>query len=116
MGDTKKNFTDGIQATTDAAKEAMEDGIESIGKRGSRVSDAVSTVAAESGRAVKQAYSEVADKARESYEYGREKVAGLGAALEDQVRARPLTTLLVVVGIGLVGGFLLRAAADRESR
>jgi ElaB/YqjD/DUF883 family membrane-anchored ribosome-binding protein len=116
MSDPAKKFTDGIHEAADAAAEATENAAESVAEQGAGVGDTLRAAANQSGKAIKHAYSEVADKARDSYEYSRDKVVGWEAALEDQVRARPLATLLVAIGVGLVGGFLLRGPIDHSRR
>jgi ElaB/YqjD/DUF883 family membrane-anchored ribosome-binding protein len=49
----------------------------------------------------------IQDRARELADHGKEAVREMGAKVRGQVRDRPLTSLVVAGGIGLLLGLLL---------
>ena len=116
MSDATKRLSDGFEAATDAAAEAGQDVASSVAKGGRRVRDAVREAASESGRAIGDAYSAVADKASESYRLGRDKAYELEGSLEELIRARPILSLAVAVGLSFAAGFLCRSTPERRRR
>ena len=116
MSDATNRLSDGFQAAADAATEAGEEAVASVAKRGARIRDAAREVATESGRAIGDAYSAVADRAVDSYEYGRDKLYEWESNLEDLIKARPILTLVVSMGIAFAAGFLLRPTPKRRRR
>ena len=59
----------------------------------------VSTQVRETGR-------QVAQTASASYEQGREQLEQVGQSLEENIRAKPLESVLIAAGIGLFLAFL----------
>jgi hypothetical protein len=112
MSDAMNRLSDGAKAGVDAASDAAKD----VAKRGARFRNAAREVASEGGRAIGDAYTAVADKAVDSYEYGRDKVYEWESSLEDLIKARPILTLLVSLGVAFAAGFLLRPTPKRRRR
>jgi len=69
----------------------------SIGERVSEAGEVVGEAIGRAGRAV-----------GDSYEAGREKLHDWQASFENEFHERPVRTVMVIAGIGLVLGFLLR--------
>ena len=116
MSNATNRLADGIESAADAATQAGTNAAESVAKRGARLRDAARDVATESGRAIGDAYSAVADKARDSYEYGRDKLYDWEGSLEDLIRARPILTVVASIGLAFAVGFLLRPTPKRRRR
>jgi ElaB/YqjD/DUF883 family membrane-anchored ribosome-binding protein len=51
---------------------------------------------------------QVGETASQYYEQGRQQLAGLEQSLEDNIRAKPLQSVLLATGIGLLLGLLWR--------
>ena len=54
--------------------------------------------------AAQEKLGEVRDNATEIYEQGRDKIYGVGGSFESYVRERPLKSVLIAAGIGLLFG------------
>jgi ElaB/YqjD/DUF883 family membrane-anchored ribosome-binding protein len=54
--------------------------------------------------AAQEKLGEVRENATEIYEQGRDKIYGVGGSFENYVRERPLKSVLIAAGIGLLFG------------
>ena len=71
------------------------------GSQGRDTTQEVSTQITETTRHVGEAASQV-------YEQGRQQLAGLEQSLEENIRAKPLQSVVLATGIGLLLGLLWR--------
>jgi ElaB/YqjD/DUF883 family membrane-anchored ribosome-binding protein len=59
--------------------------------------------------AAEEKLDQIRDSATEFYEQGRDKIYGAESAIEQYVRERPVKSILIAAGIGLVfGRFFMR--------
>ena len=71
------------------------------GSQGRDTTQEVSTQITETAR-------QVGETASQYYEQGRQQLAGLEQSLEENIRAKPLQSVLLATGIGLLLGLLWR--------
>jgi ElaB/YqjD/DUF883 family membrane-anchored ribosome-binding protein len=77
-----------------------------LGKQANEVTEDLQKMGGTVRDAVQEKLGQVGERAAESCEQGRDKVHGAACACEQFVRQRPLTSVLVAVGIGwLLGRF-----------
>ena len=73
-------------------------------ERGTQGRDMIQEVSTQVTETVRQ----VGETASQAYEQGRQQLAGLEQSLEENIRAKPLQSVLLATGIGLLLGFLWR--------
>lgn len=85
-----------MSTTTDTAREQFGAGIagdaESMGERAKK--------------AAEEAIAGVKDRAADYLEQGRDKTGDMAAAVEDQIRGRPLPAIAIAAALGFGIGFL----------
>jgi len=110
-----------LKAAAAHSAEAADDVSEAIGSAvhsaGNGVRDAAHRALEAAGHvasSVEEKCHEVGDAARASYDYGRTRGRQLEKKFEGVVRARPLTSILIAAGVGLVGGLLWQCVRSRD--
>jgi ElaB/YqjD/DUF883 family membrane-anchored ribosome-binding protein len=73
-------------------------------ERGTQGRDTAQEVSAQ----VTETARHVGETASQAYEQGRQQLAGWEQSLEENIRAKPLQSVLVATGIGLLLGLLWR--------
>ena len=73
-------------------------------ERGSQGRDTTQEVSAQ----VTETARQVGETASQYYEQGRQQLAGLEQSFEENIRAKPLQSVLLATGIGLLLGLLWR--------
>jgi ElaB/YqjD/DUF883 family membrane-anchored ribosome-binding protein len=66
----------------------------------------VRDTAQEAGAQISDTARQVSETASASYEQGREQIEQVGQYLEDRIREKPLQSVLMAAGIGMIIAFL----------
>ena len=75
-----------------------------VGKRAMEVKKDLQKMGGTLRDAAQEKLAQVGDKASEYYEQGRDEVHGIACACEHFLRKKPLTSVLVVAGVGFLLG------------
>lgn len=87
----------------------MTTAMDQLGKQTKELTADLQEIGRTVSDAAREGVQQVRERASEYCEEGREKVHGMGCACERLVRERPLRSLLIAAGIGvLLGHFWLR--------
>jgi ElaB/YqjD/DUF883 family membrane-anchored ribosome-binding protein len=87
----------GRRSTTEQLREKTQEVQENLRDMGSQVRDAA-----------QEKIGEIRNRASEYYQQGRERLSDWEQDLEGYVRERPLQSLLIAAGVGVVLGLLWR--------
>lgn len=103
----------------DAATEMKDEAMSSIGSmadacqsQAAHMAETVRDVGAKAGRAARESFDHVRQAAGSYMEQGREKAVELEHSFEDQIRGKPLQSLLIAAGIGFCVGFFMTRGHD----
>jgi ElaB/YqjD/DUF883 family membrane-anchored ribosome-binding protein len=75
---------------------------------GTQVHDKAQEVGAQVRDKAQEASRQVADTASEYYQQGRKQMEAVENTLEDGIRAKPLQSVLIAAGIGMLLGLVLK--------
>ena len=110
-----------LKAAAEHCAEAADDASEALGSAVNSASHGVRDAAhrametaGHAASSVEEKCHEVGDAARASYEDGRTRGRQWEKKIEGVVRARPLTSILIAAGVGLVGGLLWQCIRSRD--
>ena len=92
----------------DKAQEAGTQVRDKAQEVGAQVRDKAQEVGAQVRDKAQEASRQVADTASEYYQQGRKQVAAAETSLEDAIRTKPLQSVLVAAGLGMLMAFLFR--------
>jgi len=87
----------GRRSTTEQLRDKSAEVQENLRDMGSHVRDAA-----------QEKIGQLRDRAQEYYQQGRERISDWEESLEDYVRERPLQSILIAAGVGVVFGWLWR--------
>lgn len=105
MSDALDSVKDAIIDGSDTAFEGVE---KSVGRIGSRLSDAggaIRDAAGRTGRAMSAGYDRLSEKAHD-----------LEAGVAEEIQEWPMSSVLIAVGAGLVLGYMLRGGKPAKTR
>ena len=98
----------------DAATEMKDEAMSSIGTmaeacqtQAAHMADTVRDIGMKAGKAARDSLDQVRQAAGSYMETGREKAMELEHTVEDQIKSRPLQSLLIAAGVGFAIGFLM---------
>ena len=108
MSKGTNNAMEGASEIAEAATERAQSIADTAAAGTSGVVGNVRHAVASAGRAVEDGYHRLAEGARDSFEYSRDHMRRWEHDVEDQIRARPVSSVLVSLGVGMILGFILR--------
>jgi ElaB/YqjD/DUF883 family membrane-anchored ribosome-binding protein len=108
FGNTDKSPAEAGTQVRDKVQEAGAQVHDKAQEAGTQVRDRVQEVGAQVRDTVQEASRQVADTASEYYQQGRQQVAAAETSLEDAIRTKPLQSVLVAAGLGMLMAFLFR--------
>ena len=79
-----------------------------LGEKASQVQEKLRSMGSQVRDTAQETASQLRDRASEYYEYGRERAREWEQDLEGFVRERPIQSVLIAAGLGMVLGFLWR--------
>lgn len=79
-----------------------------ISQKAANLQDKLRSVGSQMRDVAQEKTSQLRDKATEYYEHGRERAREWEQDLESYVREKPIQSVLIAAGVGLVLGFLWR--------
>jgi ElaB/YqjD/DUF883 family membrane-anchored ribosome-binding protein len=100
MSHLNRHVKSGTHHSTKSAAEVSDNG--------GSVVDAIAEGASAVARDVREAAGQVAQRVEEKFEQGRDQVRCCENRFEESVRSRPLASLLIAAGIGVIAGALWR--------
>jgi ElaB/YqjD/DUF883 family membrane-anchored ribosome-binding protein len=92
----------------DKAQEASTQVRDKAQEVGAQVRDKAQEVGAQVRDKAQEASRQVADTASEYYQQGRKQMEAVENTLEDGIRAKPLQSVLIAAGIGMLLGLVLK--------
>jgi ElaB/YqjD/DUF883 family membrane-anchored ribosome-binding protein len=75
-----------------------------LGQQAKEVAEDLQNMGATVRDAAQEKLGQMGDKASEYYEQGQDRVRGVGCACQQFVQQRPLTSLLLAAGVGVLLG------------
>ena len=92
----------------DKAQEVGTQVRDSVQEAGTQVREKAQDVGAQVRDKAQEVSRQVADTASDYYQQGRAQVAAAETSLEDAIRAKPLQSVLMAAGLGMLLAFMLR--------
>lgn len=99
---------------SDAAEELKDEAGESIGtmadacsSQAAHMAETVRDLGTKAGRAAREGVEQLRKTAGAYVEQGRDKAMDLEHTFEDQIKGKPLQSLLIAAGVGFAIGFLM---------
>lgn len=102
----KENNTAGVAAATQQLRDTAAQVKESVKNLGNQARDAATHGYEQVRQQAGDAYEHGKQKAGEAYEHGKEKARQYEQTLEQYVQEKPIQSLLIAAGVGVVLGIL----------
>jgi len=108
FGNTDKSPAEAGTQVHDKAQEASTQVRDKAQEASTQVRDKAQEVGAQVRDKAQEASRQVADTASEYYQQGRKQMEAVENTLEDGIRAKPLQSVLIAAGIGMLLGLVLK--------
>ena len=108
FGNTDKSPAEGGTQVRERNQEGGAQDRDRTQEAGAQVRDRVQEAGAQVRDKAQEASREVADTASEYYQQGRKQMEAVEHTLEDGIRAKPLQSLFIAAGIGMLLGLVLK--------
>ncbi len=96
------------------ARDSFEEVKGAVQAKAGEALNTIQQAGAQAGRVVKQTYEDLRDTAGQQLGQGRAMAEEWEQTLEDRIRERPLSAILLAAGVGLAIGYLMYASNPRR--
>jgi ElaB/YqjD/DUF883 family membrane-anchored ribosome-binding protein len=103
-----QNASNPARAVADVAAERVQEMKSQLSERAAKAMEGLQQAGSEVRAAAHEQLDVLRGTASECYEEGRKRVQQVGQTLEQRIRERPLSSLLIAAGVGCLLGLIWR--------